>query len=184
MSHYHPFSATDNRKDTNFVTSISLFHQKQQTKKTNNMISVTITGRLGHDVERKDKDSKAPEKGKFVPMSISSEYFSHGENKTMWVDVAFRNDLISDRMLESLKKGKMVQVMGEEVAPRTWIGKDGEAHAKIVVYGKDLRFVRVKKGESSTENNTDSQQTKQQQQPQQQEEGQMAFTENNDDLPF
>lgn len=88
-------------------------------------------------------------------------------------------------MAPHLTKGSLITVEGQQMEPSTWIGKDGEAHAQIVIVANFIDFVRAgRKKEDAGDN-----QTSVQGQPVMVEAAQNnapfpAPEDNKDDLPF
>lgn len=131
------------------------------------------------------KDGIQPTKSNtdILKMDVATECFSKGEKKTMWIRVFLKRNVISEKMLTHLTKGKYIHVEGEQLDPSAWIGKDGEAHAQSVMIATTINFAKTgkKQGENS--------QAAAQGQPvtveaQQQDTPFPAPADNTDDLPF
>ena len=81
------------------------------------MATVTILGKLGKDVELKDINGKT-----LAKFSIA-DTVGWGENKqTMWYEVNIWDGLAKTGFVDYLKKGQMVQVVGE-LSSREYNGK-------------------------------------------------------------
>ena len=111
-------------------------------------------GRVGKDAEIIDGKNGKPS---FLSMDVATDYYSRGENKTLWVRV--RSNIEKHvKLAQYLTKGKMITVEGQQLEPSCWIGKDGEAHAQVVIVANFIDFVRLgKKREENAENNGDKQ---------------------------
>lgn len=136
-------------------------------------------GRIGKDGAKVIEGKN----GKFLSMDVATDYYSRGENKTLWIRV--RSNIEKHiNLAKYLTKGKMITVEGQQLEPSTWIGKDGEAHAQIVIVANFIDFVKIgkKKEEGSSEQSATAQQ------PVTVESGQNepfpAPEDKTDDLPF
>lgn len=119
-------------------------------------------GRIGKDAEVVDGKN-----GKFLSMDIATDYYSRGENRTMWVRVRTNIPRYVEKLAPHLKKGKMITVEGEQQEPRCWTGKDGQPHAQIVLVANYIDFVHIGKRKE-----------------QEQQAENTAPVDNKDDLPF
>ena len=105
------------------------------------MINSHLIGRIGQDAQvRQSKDGK-----KFMTMDVATDFFSKGENKTMWVRVVSNDATIVEKRAQYFKKGTLVTVEGHELESNTWIGKDGNAHAQITIAASFIDFIRIGK---------------------------------------
>lgn len=123
--------------------------------------------------------------GKFLSMDVATDYYSRGENRTLWIRVRSNIPRYVEKLAPHLTKGSYITVEGQQLEPSTWIGKDGEAHAQIVIVANFIDFVRTGKKKDDTNSN----QTAAQGQPvtveaQQQDAPFPAPADNTDDLPF
>ena len=118
-------------------------------------------------------------------MDVATDYYSRGENRTLWIRV--RSNIEKHiNLAQYLTKGKMITVEGQQLEPSTWIGKDGEAHAQIVIVANFIDFVKIggkKKEESGAEQQTTAEQQPVTVEGQQLEPFPVA-DDNEDDLPF
>lgn len=95
-------------------------------------------GRIGKDGAKIIEGKK----GKFLSMDVATDYYSRGENRTLWIRV--RSNIEKHiNLSQYLTKGKMITVEGQQLEPNCWIGKDGEAHAQIVIVANFIDFVKI-----------------------------------------
>ena len=138
-------------------------------------------GRIGKDGAKVIEGKN----GKFLSMDVATDYYSRGENRTLWIRVRSNNPQYVEKLAPHLAKGSLITVEGQQLEPSTWIGKDGEAHAQIVIVANFIDFVRTGKKKDDTNGN----QTAAQGQPvtveaPQQDAPFPAPADNTDDLPF
>ena len=138
-------------------------------------------GRIGKDGAKVIEGKN----GKFLSMDVATDYYNRGENRTLWIRVRSNIPRYVEKLAPHLTKGSLITVEGQQLEPSTWIGKDGEAHAQIVIVANFIDFVRTGKKKDDTNNN----QTAEQGQPvtveaQQQDAPFPAPADNTDDLPF
>lgn len=138
-------------------------------------------GRIGKDGAKVIEGKN----GKFLSMDVATDYYSRGENRTLWIRVRSNNPQYVEKLAPHLTKGSLITVEGQQLEPSTWIGKDGEAHAQIVIVANFIDFVRTGKKKDDTNGN----QTAAQGQPvtveaPQQDAPFPAPADNTDDLPF
>lgn len=138
------------------------------------MLYSHFIGRVGKD-GAKILTSK---KGDFLTMDVATDFFSKGENQTMWVQVK-SNKSQHINLGKHLTKGKLILIEGTQLLPQTWIGKDGEAHAQITIFADSINFVRVgkkKEGDVSPDSPVE--------QPAVEQAPPFPAPENQEDLPF
>ena len=145
------------------------------------MIRAWMIGRIGKDGAKVIEGKN----GKFLSMDVATDYYSRGENRTLWIRVRSNIPRYVEKLASHLTKGSLITVEGQQLEPSTWIGKDGEAHAQIVIVANFIDFVRTGK----KKDDTNSYQTAAQGQPvtveaQQQDAPFPAPADNTDDLPF
>lgn len=138
-------------------------------------------GRIGKDGAKVIEGKN----GKFLSMDVATDYYSRGENRTLWIRV--RSNIEKHiNLAQYLTKGKMITVEGQQLEPSCWIGKDGEAHAQIVIVANFIDFVKI--GGKKKEDAGTDQQTAAVQQPvtvdAAQNEPFPAPEDKTDDLPF
>lgn len=138
-------------------------------------------GRIGKDGAKVIEGKN----GKFLSMDVATDYYSRGENRTLWIRVRSNIPRYVEKLAPHLTKGSLITVEGQQLEPSTWIGKDGEAHSQIVIVANFIDFVRTGKKKDDTNSN----QTAAQGQPvtveaQQQDSPFPAPADNTDDLPF
>lgn len=106
---------------------------------------ISVTGHLGRDPE-----SQYTPKGKLVCKFSIATTKGWGDNQeTEWIDVVAW-EKIADTLQKNLEKGSKIQVRGDfEV--QAWIGKDEEAHGKVVVTVREFQFLSRRKAQSEPE---------------------------------
>ena len=109
------------------------------------MINVNFMGRLGADAEL--KTSKGGKQ--FVSMRIATDEFKNGERGTAWINVSYYAEK-GTKMLEFLKKGSAVSVLGVETVG-TYQSKNGETMVSRDVIADRVDFVNLgKSGETQS----------------------------------
>ena len=103
------------------------------------MINVNFMGRLGADAEL--KTSKGGKQ--FVSMRIATDEFKNGERGTTWINVSYYAEK-GTKMLEFLKKGSAVSVLGVETVG-TYQSKTGETMVSRDVIADRVDFVNLGK---------------------------------------
>ena len=103
------------------------------------MINVNFMGRLGDDAEL--KTSKGGKQ--FVSMRIATDEFKNGERGTTWINVSYYAEK-GTKMLEFLKKGSAVSVLGVETVG-TYQSKNGETMVSRDVIADRVDFVNLGK---------------------------------------
>jgi len=96
-------------------------------------------GRLGADAEL--KTSKGGKQ--FVSMRIATDEFKNGERGTAWINVSYYAEK-GTKMLEFLKKGSAVSVLGVETVG-TYQSKNGETMVSRDVIADRVDFVNLGK---------------------------------------
>jgi len=102
------------------------------------MLYSNFVGRIGKDGAKVIPGAK----GNFMSMDVATDYYSKGENKTMWIRVR-SNKENHVKLAEYLTKGKLILVQSQQLMDSTWIGKDGEAHSQHVIIADSIDFVRT-----------------------------------------
>ena len=104
------------------------------------MLYSNFVGRIGKDGAKVIDGAN----GQFVTMDVATDYYSKGENRTMWIRVrSSRANHV--KLAQYLTKGKMILVQGSQVEDSAWIGKDGEAHSQHVIIADSIEFMRMGK---------------------------------------
>lgn len=138
------------------------------------MLNSHFVGRIGKDGAQIIKSKNG---SKFLSMDVATDYYSKGENKTMWIRVRTNIERYIEKLSPYLKKGTLITVEGQQLPSNNWIGKDGEAHSQIVIIANFIDFVRT--GKKTTENN-DAESDNAKNSPAQPS----APADSDDDLPF
>ena len=138
-------------------------------------------GRIGKDGAKVIEGKN----GKFLSMDVATDYYSRGENKTLWIRVRCNIPRYVEKLAPHLTKGSLITVEGQQMEPSTWIGKDGEAHAQIVIVANFIDFVRAgRKKEDAGDNQSSAQGQPVVVEAAQNNAPFPAPEDNNDDLPF
>lgn len=116
------------------------------------MLYSNFVGRIGKDGAKVVPGTK----GKFISMDVATDFYSKGENKTMWIRVR-SNKENHVKLAEYLTKGKLIMVQGQQLMDSTWIGKDGEAHSQHVIIADSIDFVRTGKKKEEGQNEQEQQ---------------------------
>lgn len=111
------------------------------------MLYSNFVGRIGKDGAKVIPGTK----GNFISMDVATDFYSKGENKTMWIRVR-SNKENHVKLAEYLTKGKLIMVQGQQLMDSTWIGKDGEAHSQHVIIADSIDFVRTGKKKEEEQN--------------------------------
>ena len=138
-------------------------------------------GRIGKDGAKVIEGKN----GKFLSMDVATDYYSRGENRTLWVRVRCNIPRYVEKLAPHLTKGSLITIEGQQLEPSTWIGKDGEAHAQIVIVANFIDFVRTgKKKDDSSSNQSSTQGQPVTVETPQNDDPLSAPEDDNDDLPF
>ena len=149
------------------------------------MLNSHLIGRIGKDAEVRNNNGKS-----YMSMDVATDFFSKGENKTMWVRVISSDPTIIEKRAQYFKKGSLVTVEGQQLEPSAWLGKeDGKAHAQVVIAASFIDFVRIgKKKDGATPQQqstaTQTQTVTMETAAPTSEAPFPAPTENSEDLPF
>jgi len=143
------------------------------------MLYSNFVGRIGRDGAK----VKSGAKGNFMYMDVATDFYSKGENKTMWIRV-LSNKENHVKLAEHLTKGNLILIQGQQLMPDTWIGKDGEAHAQNVIVADSIDFVRTGRKKDDAPNEKQGQQVEATQNNPVNDAPFPAPADNTDDLPF
>lgn len=111
------------------------------------MLNSHLIGRIGKDAEIKSKNGKS-----YMTMDVATDFYSKGENKTMWVRIISSDSTIIEKRAKYFTKGSLVTIEGHQLEPSAWVGNDGKARAQIVIVADFIEFVRIgKKRDASTQ---------------------------------
>jgi len=116
-------------------------------------------------------------------MDVATDFYSKGENKTMWIRVRSNKDN-HVKLAEYLTKGKMILVQGQQLEDSTWIGKDGEAHSQHVIIADSIDFVRTGRKKEDVQSEQQGQQVESAPASPTNDAPFPAPADNGDDLPF
>lgn len=143
-------------------------------------VKVNVIGRLGSDADV--KKSKAG--NDFVSFRMATDEYQQGEKTTAWLSVIYPCNNAT-QMAEYLKKGRMVDVVGEETV-RVYEDKNGVHQVSRDVIAYRINFVSIGSGQNSNgESQTTSQTTSvPKQQNVEQPTPAFAVPSVEDDLPF
>ena len=146
------------------------------------MTTVTILGKLGKDVELKDINGTA-----LAKFSVAQNVGFGDKKTTNWFEVSIWGAQAKSNFVDYLKKGQMVQVVGE-LSTREYNGK---TYMEVRSYNCNLAGGQPQSNQNNQGNNQQSQQNNsgygQQNQGYQQNNQNQNYRNNNDlvdDLPF
>lgn len=146
------------------------------------MTTVTILGKLGKDVELKDINGTA-----LAKFSVAQNVGFGDKKTTNWFEVGIWGAQAKSNFVDYLKKGQMVQVVGE-LSTREYNGK---TYMEVRSYNCNLAGGQPQSNQNNQGNNQQSQQNNsgygQQNQGYQQNNQNQNHRNNNDlvvDLPF
>lgn len=143
------------------------------------MLYSNFVGRIGKDGAKVIPGAR----GNFISMDVATDFYSKGENRTMWVRVR-SNKENHVKLAEYLTKGKLILVQGQQLEDSTWIGKDGEAHSQHVIIADSIDFVRTGRKKEDVQNDQQGQQVETMPASQSNDAPSPAPDDNSDDLPF
>lgn len=78
------------------------------------MLNSHLIGRIGKDAEIRNNDGKS-----YMTMDVATDYFSKGENKTMWVRIISIDPTVIEKRAQYFKKGSLVTIEGQQLLPQT-----------------------------------------------------------------
>ena len=114
-------------------------------------VNVNVIGRLGRDSEL----INGP-RGQFLSFSLATDEFKNGNKGTAWLRVTSNNT----KMLEWLKKGRMVNVIGTETV-NSYQDRNGQTQINRDISADKIEFVNNGSGQtqndSSNAQNTSNQ---------------------------
>ena len=146
------------------------------------MTTVTILGKLGKDVELKDINGTA-----LAKFSVAQNVGFGDKKTTNWFEVSIWGAQAKSNFVDYLKKGQMVQVVGE-LSTREYNGK---TYMEVRSYNCNLAGGQPQANQNNQGNNQQAQQNNsgygQQNQGYQQNNQNQNYRNNNDlvaDLPF
>lgn len=143
------------------------------------MLYSNFVGRIGKDGAKVILGAK----GNFISMDVATDFYSKGDNKTMWIRVR-SNKENHVKLAEFLTKGKMILVQGQQLEDSTWIGKDGEAHSQHVIIADSIDFVRTGRKKEDSQSEQQGQQVESAPASPTNDAPFPAPTDSSDDLPF
>ena len=129
------------------------------------MTTVTILGKLGKDVELKDINGTA-----LAKFSVAQNVGFGDKKTTNWFEVSIWGAQAKSNFVDYLKKGQMVQVVGE-LSTREYNGK---TYMEVRSYNCNLAGGQPQSNQNNQGNNQQSQQPRAQQ----------NNNDLDDDLPF
>lgn len=97
---------------------------------------IHIIGRVGQDIKSRQLESGQ----KVQSFSLASNTRRKGQEETIWYNITVWGDRF-DRMLEYVKKGSLLYVVGELQKPRLYQDKSGETQVSVDVTAESIKFV-------------------------------------------
>lgn len=113
------------------------------------MVNVHIIGRLGADSELVNGKN-----GQFLSFRLATDDRKNGEKTTSWFRVTLNGDR-APKLVEYLKKGKLISVTGTETVS-TYQAKDGSTQVSRDISASNIEFISIGR-ENSEEGSTTSQ---------------------------
>lgn len=114
------------------------------------MVEIFIQGNLVKDAEVKQSQNG----NKYVSLKVASNGFSKGEKRVDYYDITWFN--YSEKLIEWLKKGKPVTVVGDFHASAS-LGRDSKIYVQNDVVAHNVSFIDVTRGDGQqTAQNTRS----------------------------
>lgn len=101
------------------------------------MKDITITGRIGKNAEVITSKTGI----KWVKFSVAVNEYRNKENKTYWFDVNMAMELVSDKLLQSLTKGRIVVVTGDMDLENLVTAKNGKMYVNLRMRGYSVHFI-------------------------------------------
>lgn len=99
------------------------------------MIIIQIAGRLGKDPESRFTPSGL----KVTTITVATNVRKGGKDETVWWRVTIWGDRF-DKMMQYLKKGSAVVVVGEMNKPEIWTDKEGRPQVSLELTAEIIRF--------------------------------------------
>lgn len=99
------------------------------------MIIVEIAGRLGADPEVR----YTPNNQKVTTMRVATNVYKGGKEETVWWRVTVWGDRF-DKMMNYLKKGSAVVVIGDMHKPEIWTNRDGNSQISMEMTAEIIKF--------------------------------------------
>lgn len=116
------------------------------------MIIVEIAGRLGADPETR----YTPNNQKVTTMRVATNLYKGGKEETVWWRVTVWGDRF-DRMMNYLKKGSAVIIVGEMHKPEIWNDREGNAQISMEMTAEMIKFSPFGRSDQAGQENTDFQ---------------------------
>lgn len=115
------------------------------------MQKIFLEGRLGRNAEVKESSNG----NKFVrfTMAVNWRKGNSKDDRTTWYDVSSFNPAYTGKLVEYLKSGTAVIVVGD-IEPELREGKDGKTYLNMIVKANSIEFPRNGKKEDNTNTST------------------------------
>lgn len=101
------------------------------------MKDITITGRIGKNAEVITSKTGT----KWAKFSVAVNEYRNRENKTYWFDVTMSMESISDKLFQSLVKGRLVVVTGDFDLENIVSAKNGKMYVNLRMRGYQVHFI-------------------------------------------
>ena len=108
------------------------------------MQNINLIGFVGRDPEKKEIGTKT-----FWQFSLGVSVRQKKEEHTQWYDVSVWDPTL-DGMVQKIKKGNHLSVMGPLSLPYAYKGKDGSPKVKMSVRGCALQWISSPKKEEGS----------------------------------
>jgi len=138
-------------------------------------MTIHIAGRLGQNPEVTETKGGT----KATKFSVAMDSYKDGASKTMWFSVVFFGERYN-RMLQCLKKGSAVMIVGSLSPVKVYQARNGEYRASLDVIGEVLSFSPFG-GDKKEDNNNNNQSNNNRSEGQ---SNQVAVPMEEDEMPF
>ena len=113
------------------------------------MQTINLIGFVGRDPEKKEVHGRH-----FWQFSLGVTVRQKKEEHSQWYDVSIWDPTL-DGMMEKIKKGNHLSVIGPLGLPYVYTGKDGSPKVKMSVRGCSLQWISSPKREETSEGKYD-----------------------------
>lgn len=118
------------------------------------MNKVFIEGRLGRNAELKETVNGK----KFVRFTVAVNWKKGKDDRTTWYDVTSFNPSYTGNLVQYLKSGSPVIVVGD-LEPEMNVGKDGKMYMNLSVRANSIEFPKLASKKDDSYNNSQAEST-------------------------
>lgn len=113
-----------------------------------------ITGRLGKDAEVETTSGGT----KVIKFKVVENEYKNGEETSIWYDCVSFNPFIIEKQIKALKKGSLVNLMGN-VSVRATFSKDAKLYLNYDVVTDMVRIINTSTKRDGTQTSTSQEET-------------------------